>query len=80
MVLESIKHKKSKEAVYQISVQGRVDPLLLQSFAQIHVSYNKNNNDLYSTLTGPLKDQAALSGLLNNLFNHQHKIISVIKL
>ena len=68
----------SKPAVYQIRVQGKID----QSWSarlgdmQIRVIHNPGSKPL-SVLVGNIQDQAALSGILNALYELHLTVISV---
>ena len=68
------------QATYQITVQGRVDPLFMNRFNDFVVTHTKTSDKTLSTLTGRIMDQAALSGLLNILFDHRYDVISVMKI
>jgi hypothetical protein len=66
------------EAIYKIVVSG----ILSESYSlrmpemQIKVSRDDKNKP-FTTLIGEIKDQAALSGILNGLYDTQHTVISV---
>ena len=68
------------QATYQITVQGRVDPLFMSRLNDFAVIHTETNDKTLSTLTGKIIDQAALSGLLNILFDHRYNVISVMKI
>ena len=65
-------------AVYQIKVQGELRKKSSGHVGgmQIEISYKKENNPI-STLTGSLQDQAALSGILNSLYEMHLVVLSV---
>ena len=69
------------EAVYQITVNGKVDPKFMKTQNKLKVTHTKiNNNKTISTLTGGIVDESALNGLLNLLYDYQYNVISVMKL
>ncbi len=68
------------EATYQITVQGKVDPLFFHRLNSFSVTHTETESKTLSTLTGKIADQEALSGLLNILFDHQYAVISVMKI
>ena len=68
----------SKPAVYLIKVQGKIRENCSNRLGgmQITTSSQKDNRFI-STLTGSMKDQSALSGLLNTLFEMSLLVLSV---
>ena len=68
------------QATYQITVQGKVDPLFMNRFNGFVVTHTETSEKTLSTLTGRIIDQAALSGLLNILFDLRYDVISVMKI
>lgn len=68
------------QATYQITVQGKVDPLFINRLNDFVVTHTETKNKTLSTLTGKIIDQEALSGLLNILFDHRYDVISVLKI
>lgn len=69
-----------EQATYQITVQGKVDPLFINRLNDFVVTHTETKNKTLSTLTGKIIDQEALSGLLNILFDHRYDVISVLKI
>jgi hypothetical protein len=61
-------------AVYRVRVQGAVP--LAWSSCLMGMNITVSNED-ESTLVGRLLDQAALSGVLSALYEHQYPILSV---
>jgi hypothetical protein len=52
-------------AVYQIIVKGRLDDHWTEWFDGLTLTVNKDESGtVFTTLTGPIKDQGALHGLL----------------
>jgi hypothetical protein len=64
-------------AVYRVRVQGRV-PLDWSSLLMgMNITTTNETNEDESTLVGRLRDQAALSGVLNTLYEKQYPVLSV---
>jgi len=76
---ELIRNYKGK-ATYQIMVHGKVEPGFLQRLNYLTVSHTEADGQIYSTLMGEIKDQGALSGIINILIDHQYDVISVMKI
>jgi hypothetical protein len=65
-------------AVYRIVVNGKVDASWSERLVDLQIrSIKSRNNVPVSSLIGEFKDQAALSGVLNTLYNMQLTVISV---
>lgn len=60
--------------IYQISVQGQLDPTWANWFDNMNVTQDSNGNTL---LTGPIADQAALHGLLKKVRDLGMTLLSV---
>lgn len=60
--------------VYQICVQGHLDARWLPRFAGLHITLTPAGETI---LTGPVVDQAALYGLLNQIHDLGLDLISV---
>jgi hypothetical protein len=56
-------------AIYQITVQGRLDPDWADWFEGMTLTTNADPKEPITTLTGLVSDQAALHGLLNHLYH-----------
>ena len=67
-------------ATYQITVEGKVDPKYMSKLNNLSVTHTDTGNQILSTLTGEIKDQEALSGILNMLFDNRYAVISVSKI
>ena len=68
----------SSPAVYRIRVQGKLDAGLARHLDGLNLSEESASDDLpVSVLVGRLVDQAALSGLLNSLYELHLPLISV---
>jgi hypothetical protein len=65
-------------ATYKITVQGLVDKSFSESFAGMRMTAGQDaNRDPITYLTGRVRDQAELAGVLNNLYETHVSIISV---
>lgn len=67
-------------ATYQITVDGSVDDAFIKALNGMSVIHNQVKDKTLSTLTGELRDQSALNGILNTLYDYQFSVISVLKL
>lgn len=68
-------------ATYRIKVQGNIDSHLLDYLNGMKLVKEENiNSRPISILKGELRDQSALSGILNSLYNMHFAIISVEQL
>lgn len=59
---------------YQIQVQGHFDEALTEWFAPLSIANQPNGNAI---LTGPVRDQAELYGILLKLYNLNFTLIAV---
>jgi hypothetical protein len=59
---------------YQIRVQGHLDNTLAEWFGPLNVGNEPNGE---ATLTGPVRDQAELYGILLKLYNLNFTLIAV---
>ncbi len=67
-----------KEAIYRIVVDGFIDESWSDQFGGMQVLVEKKKGSrTVSILIGEIKDQSALSGILNNLYDMQFTVISV---
>jgi hypothetical protein len=65
-------------ATYRIEVEGVLDEIWADSLAGMRISTRKRaDQSTVTTLTGRLKDQAELSGVLNGLYELHLPILSV---
>ena len=65
-------------ATYRIEVEGVLDEIWADSLAGMHISSHKRGDQsTVTTLTGLLRDQAELSGVLNGLYELHLPILSV---
>jgi hypothetical protein len=65
-------------ATYRIEVEGVLDEIWTDSLAGMRISTRKRaDQSTVTTLTGRLKDQAELSGVLNGLYELHLPILSV---
>jgi hypothetical protein len=68
------------KATYQIMVQGKVEPNYLNRLNNLSVTHSEIEDKVFSTLTGEIADQEALSGIISILIDHQYSVISVMKI
>ena len=67
-----------KPAVYKIKVQGDLKPSLSERLSGLQITKEiPGDLDSVSVLIGQISDQAALSGVLNTLYENHITIISV---
>lgn len=67
-----------RPATYQIIVQGRIDPILSDQLGGMTIQISSVDADPAVTiLKGELRDQAALAGVLNALYELHRPVISV---
>ncbi len=74
-----LKNYKGK-ATYQIMVQGKVEPNYLNRLNNLSVAHSEIEGETFSTLTGKIADQEALSGIISILIDHQYSVVSVMKI
>lgn len=60
---------------YQIIVKGSISPDLSTNLSGLHIK-----NERITILTGKIKDQSELLGVLNTLSNYNTEVVSVKKL
>ncbi len=65
---------KTQPTLYQIRVQGHFDNTLAEWFAPLTMTNEPNGE---ATLTGPVRDQADLFGILLKLYNLNFTLIAV---
>jgi hypothetical protein len=67
-----------RPAKYQISVQGWVDPTMSDLIGGMTIHINtEETSSLVAILKGELRDQTALAGVLNSLYELHLTVISV---
>jgi hypothetical protein len=64
-------------AVYRVRVDGRVPLDWSDRLMGMNITTSGEDDDSNSTLVGRLPDQAALSGVLNTLYETQYPVLSV---
>jgi len=70
-----------RPATYQIIVQGRIDPVLSDQLGGMTIQISPVDTDPAVTiLEGELRDQAALAGVLNALYELHRPVILVERL
>ena len=65
---------KEKQAVYQIKVKGVLDESWSDWFDSLTITPHAGE---YTLLTGPIRDQAALHGILNKIRDMGLPLVSV---
>ncbi len=67
-----------KAAIYKVVVKGKLEQGVSDRLLGMQISINKSEDStIFSSLVGVVRDQAALSGILNNLYDMQMTVISV---
>ena len=67
-----------KAAVYKIIVKGKIYEGFTERMQGMQLKVESGTNrESYSTLVGEIRDQAALSGILNDLYDMHMTVISV---
>ena len=75
---QKTKYHFQKPAVYKIQVKGHLDTSWTERMAGMQITNaSLPNGSPVSFLIGRLEDQAALSGVLNALFDNRMVVISV---
>jgi hypothetical protein len=59
---------KNDECIYQIKVRGRIPPTWAEAFSDLVIAEHADECGWVTQFTGAFADQAALQGLLNNLY------------
>ena len=68
---------RKEPAIYQIIVNGRLEPDWSDYFGGLTVTTEASGSQTTTTLAGELLDQAALMGVLNNLYGLGFLILTV---
>jgi hypothetical protein len=71
--------KMNSQATYRIEVQGRLDVDWADRLEGMNITHREHGEPV-TTLIGRLKDQAALSGLLDSLYELRLPLLSVVLL
>lgn len=66
-----------QSATYEITVRGRLGPDWSDYFGDLTITTNVSVAQVTTTLSGELIDQAALMGVLNNLYGLGFSILTV---
>ena len=66
-----------KLTIYQITVNGRLEPDWSDYFSGLTITSNVSGTQMTTTLAGELIDEAALMGVLNNLYGLGYSILNV---
>jgi len=65
------------DAVYQLRISGRVGHSTLAWFEDMGVTFDETTSPVQTILSGPIRDQAALYGLINRVRDLGLILISV---
>lgn len=71
--------KKNQPTIYRITVEGLIDPQWSQWYAGLTIRLESELPPI-SSLTGPTRDQAALRGILNKLWDLNLSLVAVERL
>lgn len=72
------KLKIDSPALYRITVQGKLDDSYSSLFNNMQITYEKNvDKEPEAVLVGKIEDQAALSGVLNSLYELRMPVLSL---
>ena len=63
--------------IYQITVNGRLAPDWAEYLGGLTITTNESGPQTTTTICGEFADQAALMGVLNNLYSFSFIILSV---
>jgi hypothetical protein len=67
-----------RQASYRIRLVGLLDPSLAREFGDIRIRHTRPaQKPSMTTIVGQVRDQAALSGLLNLAYNLGYPLVSV---
>lgn len=64
-------------AVYRVRVEGHVPLHCSSQLMGMNITTSNDSNDEITILVGRLPDQAALSGILNTLYEKQYPVLSI---
>ena len=70
----------SHASTYQISIKGKLDTNWSDRLAGMAITHYGADNEIISTLTGKIIDQAELLGVLNSLNSYHYTVLSVNKI
>ncbi|MGB5872447.1 MAG: hypothetical protein WBG80_16445 [Bacteroidota bacterium] len=79
MTREETVLRMNSVATYRIEVQGRLDVEWADRLEGMNITHREHGTPV-TTLIGRLRDQAALSGLLNSLYELRLPLLSVVLL
>lgn len=66
----------SQAEIYQILIRGRIDPQWSSWFDGLSITYGEAGKEI-SCLAGPVRDQVALRGILNKIWDLNLELLSV---
>jgi hypothetical protein len=67
----------TKPAVYQIKIQGDLGETWADKLSGMQITVERKSKKPVSTLTGIVRDQSALAGMLNVVYELHMSVISV---
>jgi hypothetical protein len=67
----------SSPAIYEIEIKGKVDVSWHDMLAGMNITTGESEGVTITTLVGKLKDQAALAGILQTVYEMKLPILSV---
>lgn len=72
------KIKFSGKATYRITIQGKINPSWSDQLGGMKIETTvESEEETISVLTGLMKDQSELSGIMNTLYEMHHAVLSV---
>jgi hypothetical protein len=79
--MKSYKNKNinfKNRAIYKIVVSGILNESYFMRIPMMQIKVSRNyKGERFTSIIGEIKDQAALSGILNYLYDMQYTVISV---
>jgi len=70
-------HPFSEGKVYELRINGRLTQLTLAWFEDMNVTVDETTSPSQTVITGPIRDQAALYGLISRIRDLGLQLLSV---